>query len=163
MCPVIPAWINSYFLFVDVTLIDGQNVILTCNYSTPYPIPESTGYYLYDGISLTINSYYRLTAAVPLQRVRITRTSLLSGTTLFNGFFAGGTPACEALWLNRCSQNTFDQDASCDPCEFSVTLFSYNTSTDDASYVSVVTTTSSETCALPLTGNNLCSQHYICS
>ena len=132
----------------------NQNLEITCNYTTNYAIPESSGFYLYDEIDLTIDSYYQVTAAVQLQRVQITRLSSRSGTSLFNGFFAVGMPACQNTWINRCT-NTFDQDADCDPCHFSATLHGYNTSIDDDAYLSVITTTSSQACTIQLAGKHL--------
>ena len=80
---------------------------MTCNYSTPFPIAESTEYYLYDGIELTLNTHYDLIAAVNLQSVQITRLPTYSRTAVFQGFFGAGTPSCHSVWLNRCT-NTFD-------------------------------------------------------
>ena len=135
-------------------MLNGQSVDVNCNYTTNYAIPESSGYYMYDGIDLTIDSYYTVTADVRLQRVQITRLSTRSGTPLFNGFFTVGTPSCQTVWRNRCT-NTFDQDADCDPCHFSVTLHGYNTSIDDAMYVSnVATNRGTENCLVALTGKN---------
>ena len=83
-------------------MLNGQNPNLevTCNYTTNYAIPESSGYYLYDGIDLTIDSYYQLIAPVQLQRVQITRLSSRSGTSLFNGFFAVGR-ACMSEYMDK--------------------------------------------------------------
>ena len=140
----------------------GQDVNVTCNYSTSYPIPESAGYYLYDGIDLTINTHYRLTAAaIPLQGF-LTRSRLHSFATLFRGHFGiNTTNLCINLWQNRCSDITFDyQDTSCDPCHFSVTLSAYDSSIDDTEYVTnVATTTETEFCSIFVTGKKL-KKHY---
>ena len=141
----------------DFTKVVGQNVTVTCNYSTPYPIPESspTEYYLYDGIDLTINTFYRPLTAVILDSVQITRIASLPSLFLFRGFFGAGTPSFFNAWAGRCT-HTFDQDDSCDPCEFSVTLSGYNTSTDDAAYVSAVGASSgTESCTVNLEGTQL--------
>ena len=122
------------------------------------PESSSTEYYLYDGLDLTINTHYQIiNTAVPLQRVQITT---IIGTTIFNGFYAGGTPACENVWRNRCSQHTFDMNASCDPCEFSVTLSGYNSTIDDAAYDCIVTTISSDHSRVNLEGNSLFCHSY---
>ena len=127
---------------------------MTCNYSTPYPIPESSGYYLYDGIDLTINTYYDRTAAVTWDSVRITRPSPHATTTFFNGFFAFGTPSCQSVWLNRCT-HTFVQDSSCDPCEFSVTVSAFDSSTDFTEFVSnVAANTGTVFCIVSVRGKN---------
>ena len=136
-------------------MVEGQDVTVNCNYSTPYPIPEMspTEYYLYDGIGLTIRTFYELTSGVPL-RVQITETTAHSNTPLFNGFFdTGTTPNCQNTWINRCT-HSFDQDASCNPCDYSVTLSSYNSSIDQTTYVCIVTATSSESSLVALTGKN---------
>ena len=127
----------------DFTIVNGQVLALTCNYSTPYTIPESspTEYYLYDGINFTVYSSFERVANVSLINVEIFRTQALSGTVPFRGFYVAGTPVvCLAAWLNRCTY-TFDQDSSCDPCEFSVTVSGYDSSTDDTEYRCVVQTT----------------------
>ena len=139
-------------MFVDVSVIDGQAVSMTCNYSTPYPIPESDGYYLYDGIDLTINTNFVPTSAVNLQNAQITRIPMHLSTTLFRGIFDLGTPACLSVWENRCA-HTFDQDGSCDPCGYSITLSGYDTSTDDIEYLSTIATSGgTESCNIALTG-----------
>ena len=145
-----------YFPVLGFRIIDGQDVNVTCNYSTPYPIPESTEYYLYSGIDLTANTYFSLTdASVILLNVQITRTTVHSSTSLFRGFFGTGTtPSCRNQWLNRCT-HTFDQDDSCDPCEYSVMVFNYNNLTYDAEYLSdVTTTTGAGPCILSVTGTS---------
>ena len=130
---------------------------MTCNYSTPYPIPESTEYYLYDRIGFTISSYYERTAVVDLRSVFITRPPPRASTTLFNSFFIGGAPRCLNAWENRCNY-TFDQDDSCGPCNFSVTVSDYNTSTDDIEYVSYIeTNTGTQPCFVPLPGKIISS------
>ena len=143
--------------FVDLRVIYGQEVTSICNYSTPYRIPEFSPitYYLYDGIEFTINTHFERTAAVNLNDVQITRLAPHADTALFQGFYVDGTvPVCLNTWLNRCT-HTFDQDASCDPCEYSVTVSGYDSSTDDNVYVSnVATSNGTVPCIVPLPGKN---------
>ena len=144
----------SFCLFADFTMTHGQNVNMTCNYSTPYSIPESADFYLYDGINLTMTTYYEVAPGRSLDSVQITRPPPDASTSLFNGFFILGTPGCQNLWVGRCT-HTFDQDDTCDPCEFSVTLVAYNPSSDDDEYRSVLTTSSgTDSCRIFLEGNN---------
>ena len=141
-------------------MVNNQNVAVTCNYSTPYPIPESspTEYYLYNGINFTINTHYQLTVASELLSVQITRASPNTDQSLFHGVFTAGSPGCQNTWLNRCT-HTFVQDSSCDPCDYSVTVSGYDTSTDDIEYVTAVEAFSAnESCRVTLTGGTFCVQ-----
>ena len=121
---------------------------MTCNYSTPYPIPESTEYYLYDGINFSLNIYHELTDdTVFLLNAQLTTAS---STSLFTGFF-GSSSACVNAWLNRCTHN-FDQN----PSGFSVTLSAFDSSRDQTEFViNIATTTGSDSCTVALTGTTL--------
>ena len=121
---------------------------MTCNYSTSYPIPESTEYYLYDGINFTIHTYYRLTASgLVLLNAEIERTS---SQTLFRGFF-GGSSGCLNAWRDRCTSD-FDES----PNEFSITVSAYDSSTDDRVYItSVATTDGTESCRVDVAGKTM--------
>ena len=137
-------------------MIDGQDVTSTCNYSTPYPVPESTEYYLYDGIDLTINTHFDLATAVNLISVQITRVAPHTSVALFQGFRGAGTPGCLNAWQNRCSQHTFDRDSNCDSCDFSVTLSDYDPSIDETAYASnVAANTGSVPCDVVSSRHNL--------
>ena len=144
-------------MFLDFAMIHGQNITLTaCNYSTPYPIQGSTGYYLYDGINLTINTYFEHTA-VTLISVQITSTRDTS--FFFQAFFGRSVASCLESWQNRCT-HTFDPDSSCDSCDYSVTLSSYDSSLDDMAYVTgVATTIASPACVVALTGSTFFLYH----
>ena len=130
---------------------------MTCDYNTPYSIPETspTEFYLYDGINFTMNIYFEYIngSLIPLN-VQITRVRPHSTTFLFRGIFCLGRVACLNFWRNRCT-HTFDQDDTCNPCEYSVTTSSYNSSIDDTQYVSgFATTIGTEFCIIDLSGNN---------
>ena len=115
-----------------------QSNILTCTYSTPYPVPDGGGYYLYNGVNFSFHCDYALN--VDLEVYYIYRIEEGQSEGVWNGFangFSAGT--CGESWSNRCPGATIvlpDRSGS-----FNLTVTSYDSAVDSTQYRCFLSTT----------------------
>ena len=92
-------------------------------------------YFLRNGMDFTIRcSYQRLNPDVDFIGVRMKKTAITGGNTLFTSSFAPNDARCQDEWTSRCSDITFDACADCDNDVFSVTISDYDTLNDEEQY-----------------------------
>ena len=122
--------VSGFALATLIRPTDAQNN-MTCTYSTPYPVPDSSQFYLYDGVDFTFHCNYELNAG--LESLTVSKyVGELNRLDLLHSFDVND---CILDFENRCSSLTMSCSGRCYSNEFNLTVTSYDSSVDIAQYL----------------------------